>query len=184
MTPPPQSGSDHRHRNGTGTGGSEPEDVVRTGREAGEMSGSEPEDVVRTGSGGVEFARRMWADDEASRRLGMDALVIEQDHAVVRMTIRDDMVNGHDICHGGFIFTLADSCFALACNSRGHLTVAAGADVSFIAPGRLGDVLVAEATVRSSFGRSGITDVTVTRESDGQVIAEFRGRSRTASRSQ
>jgi acyl-CoA thioesterase len=127
---------------------------------------------------GVAFARRMWDDDEASRRLGMDALVVEHDHAVVRMAIRDDMVNGHAICHGGYIFTLADSCFALACNSRGHLTVAAGADISFTAPGKLGDVLVAEGVVRSSFGRSGITDVTVRRESDGRVIAEFRGRSR------
>lgn len=131
---------------------------------------------------GVQFARQMWADDEASRRLGMDAVVIEQDHAVVRMPIRDDMVNGHDICHGGFIFTLADSTFALACNSRGRATVAAGADIAFTAPGRLGDVLVAEGQVRSAFGRSGITDVTVKRESDGQIIAEFRGRSRSLKR--
>ncbi len=131
---------------------------------------------------GVAFARQMWADDQASRRLGMDATVVEQDHAVVRMEIRDDMVNGHAICHGGYIFTLADSCFALACNSRGRLTVAAGADISFTAPGRLGDVLVAEARVRSAFGRSGITDVTVRRESDGQIIAEFRGRSRSLKR--
>ena len=131
---------------------------------------------------GVAFARQMWADDQASRRLGMDATVVEQDHAVVRMEIRDDMVNGHAICHGGYIFTLADSCFALACNSRGRLTVAAGADISFTAPGRLGDVLVAEARVRSAFGRSGITDVTVRRESDGQIIAEFRGRSRSLTR--
>ncbi len=142
-----------------------------------EITGS-GEDVAQ----GVAFARQMWDDDEASRRLGMDALVIEQDHAVVRMAIRDDMVNGHAICHGGYIFTLADSCFALACNSRGHLTVAAGADISFTAPGRLGDVLVAEAVVRSSFGRSGITDVTVKRESDGQIVAEFRGRSRALKR--
>ena len=131
---------------------------------------------------GVAFALQMWADDEASRRLGMDAVVVESDHAVVRMTIRDDMVNGHDICHGGYIFTLADSCFALACNSRGRLTVAAGADVTFTAPGRLGDVLVADARVRTAYGRSGITDVTVTRESDGAVIAEFRGRSRSVAR--
>jgi acyl-CoA thioesterase len=131
---------------------------------------------------GVAFARQMWADDQASRRLGMDASVVEQDHAVVRMEIRDDMVNGHAICHGGYIFTLADSCFALACNSRGRLTVAAGADISFTAPGRLGDVLVAEARVRPAFGRRGITDVTVRRESDGQIIAEFRGRSRSLKR--
>ena len=131
---------------------------------------------------GVAFARQMWADDEASRRLGMEANLIERDHALVRMPIRDDMVNGHDICHGGFIFTLADSTFALACNSRGRVTVASGADITFTAPGRLGDVLVAEATVRSAFGRSGITDVTVKRESDGQIIAEFRGRSRALKR--
>lgn len=128
---------------------------------------------------GLAFARRMWDDDVASRGLGMDAVVVEQDRAVVRMPIRADMVNGHDICHGGFIFTLADSTFALACNSRGRMTVASGADISFTAPGRLGDVLVAEARVRASFGRSGITDVTVKRESDGQIIAEFRGRSRS-----
>jgi acyl-CoA thioesterase len=128
---------------------------------------------------GVEFAKKMWDDDAASRGLGMVAEVIERDHAVVRMPIRDDMVNGHDICHGGFIFTLADSTFALACNSRGMTTVAAGADISFTAPSRLGDVLVAEAVVRAAFGRSGITDVTVKRESDGQIIAEFRGRSRS-----
>ena len=128
---------------------------------------------------GVAFARRMWADDEASRALGMEALVIETDHAVVRMTIRDDMVNGHDITHGGYVFTLADSCFALACNSQGRLTVAAGADIAFTSPSRLGDVLLADARVRTAYGRSGLTDVTVTRQADGQVIAEFRGRSRT-----
>jgi acyl-CoA thioesterase len=120
----------------------------------------------------------MWQDDEASRALGMDAVVIEVDHAEVRMTITDAMVNGHDIAHGGYIFTLADSAFALACNSRGQTTVAAGADITFIAAARRGDVLVAEARVRTAYGRSGITDVTVTREDDGAVIAEFRGRSR------
>ena len=131
---------------------------------------------------GVDFARQMWADDQASRGLGMEVVLLEQDRAVVRMTIRDDMVNGHAICHGGYIFTLADSCFALACNSRGRLTVAAGADISFTAPARLGDVLVADGRVRSMFGRSGLTDVTVRRESDGQVVAEFRGRSRSLNR--
>ncbi|EWT06432.1 aromatic compound degradation protein PaaI [Intrasporangium chromatireducens Q5-1] len=128
---------------------------------------------------GVAFAQRMWDDDVASRGLGMVIDLLEQDRAVVRMPIRQDMVNGHAICHGGFIFTLADSCFALACNSRGSTTVASGADITFTAPGRLGDVLVAEGVVRAAFGRSGITDVTVRRESDGQIIAEFRGRSRS-----
>jgi acyl-CoA thioesterase len=130
-------------------------------------------------SDGVAFAQRMWDEDVASRALGMEVVLLERDHAVVRMAVRADMVNGHDICHGGFIFTLADSCFALACNSRGATTVASGADVTFIAPARGDDVLLAEGVVRAAFGRSGISDVTVTRESDGQVIAEFRGRSRS-----
>jgi acyl-CoA thioesterase len=121
----------------------------------------------------------MWADDGASAHLGMKATVVEVDHAVVRMTVGEHMVNGHDIAHGGYLFTLADSAFALACNSRGVLTVAAGADISFVTSAHLGDVLVAEAWVRVDYGRSGITDVTVTRESDGAVIAEFRGRSRS-----
>ncbi len=137
---------------------------------------------VRDDVDGVAFARQMWADDEASRRLGMEATILERDHAVVRMPVREDMVNGHDICHGGFIFTLADSAFALACNSRGALTVAAGADVTFTTPGRLGDVLLADARVRTAYGRSGLTDVTVTRAADGAVVAEFRGRSRSVTR--
>jgi acyl-CoA thioesterase len=127
----------------------------------------------------LAHVRRMWADDGASAHLCMDATLIEVDHAVVRMPVGDHMVNGHDLAHGGYLFTLADSAFALACNSRGELTVAAGADIVFVASARLGDVLVAEARVRTAYGRSGITDVTVTRESDGAVIAEFRGRSRS-----
>ena len=127
----------------------------------------------------LSHVRTMWADDQASRGLGMVADVIEVDHAVVRMSVTDAMVNGHDIAHGGFIFTLADSTFALACNSRGALTVAAGADITFVTSARLGDVLVADGRVRAAYGRSGITDVTVTRESDGALVAEFRGRSRS-----
>ena len=134
--------------------------------------------------GSLEHVVRMWEDDEASRALGMDAVVIETDHAEVRMAVTDAMVNGHDIAHGGYIFTLADSAFALACNSQGLTTVAAGADITFVAAARRGDILVAEARVRTAYGRSGITDVTVTREEDGAVIAEFRGRSRTIEKSQ
>lgn len=126
-------------------------------------------------------AERMWADDEASRGLGIELIDLGLDRARVRMTISSTMVNGHAIAHGGFIFTLADSAFALACNSHGRLTVAAGADITFVASARLGDVLLADATQRTSYGRSGITDVTVSRESDGAVIAEFRGRSRSLS---
>jgi acyl-CoA thioesterase len=121
---------------------------------------------------------RMWAEDAASAHLGMDALVIEVDHAVVRMTVTETMVNGHGLAHGGYVFTLADSAFALACNSQGRPTVAAGGDITFVTSARLGDVLVAEARVRVEFGRSGLTDVSVTRESDGAVVAELRGRSR------
>lgn len=127
----------------------------------------------------LDFVRRMWSDDRASRALGMEAVLLETDHAVVRMPVTDAMVNGHDICHGGYIFTLADSAFALACNSRGVLTVAAGADVTFVTSARRGDVLAADARVRTAYGRSGLTDVTVTRSSDGAVVAEFRGRSRS-----
>jgi acyl-CoA thioesterase len=127
----------------------------------------------------LSHVRAMWADDQASRGLGMVADVVEVDHAVVRMTVTEAMVNGHDIAHGGFIFALADSAFALACNSRGDLTVAAGADITFVTSARRGDVLVADGRVRAAYGRSGITDVTVTRESDGALISEFRGRSRS-----
>jgi acyl-CoA thioesterase len=125
---------------------------------------------------------RMWEDDEASRALGMDAVVIEVDHAVVRMTVTTEMVNGHDIAHGGFVFALADSAFALACNSHGPVTVAAGCDITFVRSARLGDVLVAEAVERAVFGRSGLTDVTVRVEGSAELVAEFRGRSRTIGR--
>ncbi len=130
----------------------------------------------------LAFVRRMWEDDRASRALGMEAVVIEPDHAVVRMPVTSQMVNGHDICHGGYVFTLADSTFALVCNSPGRLTVAAGADITFVAAAHAGDVLVAEGRTRAAYGRSGLTDVTVTREGDGALIAEFRGRSRTTGR--
>jgi acyl-CoA thioesterase len=91
------------------------------------------------------------------------------------------MVNGHRIMHGGLILTLCASAVALACNARGRLTVASGCDITFVTSARLGDVLVADARERTTYGRSGITDVTVTREADGAVIAEFRGRSRNLS---
>ncbi len=137
----------------------------------------------------LAHVRRMWDDDRASRALGMEVLDVGVDagadtdttlgRAQVRMPVTDTMVNGHDIMHGGLIFTLADSTFALACNATGRLTVAAACDISYVASARLGDVLVADARERTTYGRSGTTDVTVARESDGVVIAEFRGRSRT-----
>jgi acyl-CoA thioesterase len=125
-------------------------------------------------SGPVET---MMASDAASRMLGIELVDHGAGWARTRLTVRDDMVNGHDICHGGVIFTLADTAFACACNGWGPVTVAAGADIVFVAPGRRGDVLVAEARMRTTYGRSGIYDVTVTRAD--QIIAEFRGRSHT-----
>ena len=119
----------------------------------------------------------MWASDSASRALGMELLEWGEGRAVVRMTVRDDMVNGHGMCHGGLVASLADSAFAAACNSRGVATVAAGFDVSFLRPALAGDVLTAVADERALNGRSGIYDVSVTRD-DGDVVAELRGRSR------
>lgn len=143
----------------------------------------------RSGPGKSDLAHveAMWAADEASRALGIEVLQLAVDtdgrapvgRARTRMPVTTAMVNGHGIAHGGYIFTLADSTFALACNATGQVTVAAGAEISYVAPARLGDVLVATALERVRYGRSGITDVTVTRESDGAVLAEFRGRSRS-----
>jgi acyl-CoA thioesterase len=119
----------------------------------------------------------MFAADEASRGLGMELLEAGAGRAVVRMPITVAMVNGHAIAHGGFVFALADSAFACACNSHGPVTVAAGADITFVRPVRAGDVLTPYAQERARFGRSGIYDVTVRR--GDEVVAEFRGRSRT-----
>lgn len=124
--------------------------------------------------------RQMFEADRASGELGMELLDVADGAATVRMTIVSSMVNGHGIAHGGYVFLLADTAFACACNSRGVVTVAAGADISFVAPVREGAVLVAVAAERVSFGRSGIYDVTV--RSGDQVVAEFRGRSRAAGR--
>ncbi len=121
-------------------------------------------------------AAAMWAADQASRQLGMELLEARDGTAVVRMPVTRSMVNGHAIAHGGYVFLLADSTFACACNSRGPVPVAAGADITFIAPVREGDLLVATAAERVSYGRSGIYDVTVRR--GDEVVAEFRGRSR------
>ena len=122
-------------------------------------------------------AEAMWADDAASRALGMELIAVEPGHAVLAMNVTDAMVNGHDLCHGGYIFTLADSAFAFACNTHNERAVAAQCDIAFVRPGKLGDVLVATAREISRNGRSGIYDVRVT--SGEVVIAEFRGHSRT-----
>ncbi len=123
----------------------------------------------------------MWSGDAASRALGMRLESVGPGAAVVSMTVREDMVNGWEVCHGGLIAALADSAFAVACNSRGTVTVAAGFDVVFLESGRLGDRLAAEALERTLRGRSGLYDVTVRRD-DGTVVAEFRGRSRSLGR--
>ncbi|MFE0424106.1 hydroxyphenylacetyl-CoA thioesterase PaaI [Streptomyces sp. NPDC058953] len=119
----------------------------------------------------------MLAADEASRALGIELLEHTAGAALVRMTVTPAMVNGHGIAHGGYLFLLADTAFACACNGHGPVTVAAGADIVFVAPAYEGDILTACAGERVRFGRSGVCDVTVRR--GDEVIAEFRGRSRT-----
>ena len=136
-----------------------------------------PEDLAR------RSADAMWAGDAASKALGMEIVSVGPGTATLSMKVRDDMVNGWDLCHGGLIASLADSAFAFACNSHGTVTVASGFDVTFLESARLGDELVAVAVERALRGRSGLYDVTVTRTSDDTVIAEFRGRSRSTGRS-
>jgi acyl-CoA thioesterase len=126
-------------------------------------------------------ADAMWAADKASRALGIELDAIAPGGATARMTVSGEMVNGHDLCHGGYVFTLADTAFAFACNTYGEETLAAGADIVFVAPARAGDELVAEAREQRRFGRNGVYDVTV-RRVDGDVVAEFRGRSRATGR--
>jgi acyl-CoA thioesterase len=121
-------------------------------------------------------AHQMFDRDTASKALGIELLDAGNGQATVRMTVTADMVNGHAMTHGGYVFMLADTAFACACNSHGPVTVAAGADISFLRASAAGDVLVAYAQERVTRGRSGIYDVTVT--CDGDVVAEFRGRSR------
>ena len=118
----------------------------------------------------------MWADDRASRGLGMTLESVAPGAATVSMTVSEDMVNGHEIGHGGYTFTLADSAFAFACNSYNRSTVAAGAEIRFRRPTHLGDRLVASATERERTGRDGVYDVLVT--VGDEVVAVFLGRSK------
>ena len=129
-----------------------------------------PEETAR------RSAEAMWSSDRASRSLGMQLVDVAPGRATIRMAVREDMVNGHAIGHGGFTFTLADSAFAFACNSYNRSTVAASCEIRFLAPTRLGDVLVAEAVERSRSGRDGVYDITV--RSGPTVVAEFVGRSK------
>ena len=122
-------------------------------------------------------AAAMWGPDRASQFLGMRIVAVGEGTATLQMTVRPEFCNGHGICHGGLTFTLADSAFAFACNSRNQATVAQHNQISYLAPGREGDVLTARAREVSLNGRSGLYDVTVTNQ-DAVVIAEFRGASR------
>lgn len=117
----------------------------------------------------------MWARDNASQAMGMSLVSVAPGSAVLSMRVREDMVNGHRICHGGLTFALADSAFAFACNSYNRSTVAAIAEIRFRAPARLGDVLLATATERERGERRGVYDVTVRREADDTVVATFVG---------
>ena len=123
-----------------------------------------------------ESAKAMFANDRATQALGMKVEEVRPGYARMSMKVREDMLNGHDICHGGFIFTLADSSFAFACNSYGAVTVAAGADIEFLIAGKKDDVLVAEAVERAKGNRLGTYDISVTNQ-NGETLALFRGRS-------
>ncbi len=127
-----------------------------------------------------DIARRsfetMWANDAASQGLGMKLEMTGPGCAQARFEVRGDMLNGHDVCHGGFLFALADSACAFACNSYNIVTVSSSASIEFVRPARLGDKLLAVATERHRGGRTGIYDVTI-RNQDQEVVALFLGRS-------
>ena len=123
-------------------------------------------------------ADAMWADDKASRAMGMRIETVGPGFAILSMNIGVNMVNGHGLCHGGYIFALADSALAFACNSHNQRHVAQHCQIAYLAPGRLGMRLLAEARERYRGERSGIYDVTVRTEA-GETIAEFRGHSRS-----
>jgi acyl-CoA thioesterase len=135
------------------------------------MDGDRPEQRLAEAVG-----RAMLAQDEASRALGMVVEEIAPGQAQLSMSVRGDMINGHDLCHGGLIFTLADSALAFASNARNQVTVAAAAEIQFVSPARKGATLVAVARERASMGRSGIYDVEVTDRASGRLVALFRGR--------
>lgn len=121
-------------------------------------------------------AERMYQDDRASQSLGMTMEIPAPGSATTSMTVTESMVNGHDLCHGGFIFSLADSAFAFACNAYGRVTVAAGASIHFLRAARLGDQLTATAVEVERPGRTGFYDVRVTNQR-GELVALFQGRS-------
>lgn len=123
-----------------------------------------------------KVAEIMWPDDHAARGLGMEIVAVGPGTATLRMPVRQDMVNGHGSCHGAFIFAVADSTFAYACNSDNHRAVAGGVDINFLAPAQIGDVLTAVGQRRQQGGRSGLYDIEVSNQ-EGRLVAVFRGRS-------
>ena len=123
-----------------------------------------------------QAAQAMWSRDQAAQGLGMQLVSVSPGRATLRMGVRADMVNGHHICHGGLIFTLADTAFAYACNSYNQNTVASGCNIDFLAPAREGQTLEAVAIERSAAGRTGVYDAEV-RVVDGGAVALFRGKS-------
>jgi acyl-CoA thioesterase len=127
----------------------------------------------------MDGAAEMFARDKASESLGMSVVTLEPGRAVLEMTVTDLMVNGHGLAHGGYVFLLADSAFAGACNYPGAVTVAASAEIVFVSAAREGDRLTATAVERHRAGKSGIYDVTV--RCGDRLVAEFRGLSRTLS---
>ena len=120
--------------------------------------------------------KTMFERDPASQALGMLLAEIRPGYARMTMPLRRDMLNGHQTCHGGYIFMLADSAFAFACNSHNHNTVGAGCTIDYLAPGREGDLLIAEATEQALAGKTGVYDIKVVNQ-DGRAIALFRGKS-------
>lgn len=136
------------------------------------MSMRKPDEIAQA------VADAMFAKDRASQMMGMRVEQMSEGAARVSMTVRADMLNGVGTCHGGFIFTLADSAFAFSCNSRNELTVAAGCSIEFLAPGKEGDVLIAEAREQTRSGRTGVYDISVRNQRD-ELIAIFRGKSHT-----
>ena len=120
--------------------------------------------------------KTMFERDPASQALGMQLCEIRPGYARMTMAVRRDMLNGHQTCHGGYIFMLADSAFAFACNSHNHNTVGAGCTIEYRAPGRLGDMLAAEAVEQALAGKTGVYDVKVSNQ-EGRIVALLRGKS-------
>lgn len=157
----PRAGSPKSAEATTGTAG------------ASDVSPAAPVDAVALAE---QVAYAMYPRDRASQLLGIRLITVRPGYARLSMTVRPDMVNGHRLCHGGLIFTLADSAFAYSCNSYNRNTVASACGIDFLAPAREGDILEAEAVEQSLSGRTGVYDVTV-RNRAGQTIALFRGKS-------